>query len=237
MADRTYFYIHPDQIAGDRFYLDSDESHHALHVLRLPVGSEIWLLDGIGTGYQARITNEDGARVAGEILAPYVRLGENTTKLTLALGSIRRERLEWAVEKAVELGVFDIAILFLNRSVHRKINLSRLEAKVMAAAKQCGRSWFPPVKIWSDLSRWLPDISGKKLVCHSGPALRNLLTSKTSSSPITILVGPEGDFTPEELENIHAAGFQSVSLGPRRLRSETAAVTALAIANAMIHNG
>ncbi|NOZ75798.1 MAG: 16S rRNA (uracil(1498)-N(3))-methyltransferase [FCB group bacterium] len=228
--DRHFFHIAPNQIAKKRFFLDEKESHHASHVLRLPLKSEIWLLDGQGTGYRARIGSFNGGRLTGTILETIPNLGELETRLSLAIGSIRRERLEWALEKAVELGVYEIAVIHLNRSVHRHTHLSRLEAKVMAAAKQCGRSWFPPVKVWKDLERWMRDTSGVRLVCHSGPSMGAVLSSMKTLTPMTILVGPEGDFTEEELETIKSNGFQSVSLGSRRLRSETAAIAALALA-------
>ncbi|MFQ6613698.1 MAG: RsmE family RNA methyltransferase [Fidelibacterota bacterium] len=229
--DRHFFHISPQQLERKRFFLDEKESHHASHVLRLPVNSEIWLLDGMGTGYRARISSFNGSRLTGTVLERIPKLGESETRLKLAIGSIRRERLEWAVEKAVELGVYEIAVIHLSRSVYRHANLSRLEMKVISAAKQCGRSWFPPVKVWKTLDRWLEERrNGLKLVCHSGPSMKTVLAGTGDQTPKTILVGPEGDFTGEELEKILARGFQPVSLGPRRLRSETAVVAALALA-------
>jgi len=231
MADRHFFYVVPQHVSLNRFTLTSTESHHALHVLRLAKDSEIWLIDGVGMGYKAKISEIAQSMVSGNIIESIPGLGENRNKITLAIGNIRRERLEWAIEKAVELGVNSVEILNLNRSVQRKVNRQRLETKIVAAAKQCGRSWFPPVTIQDDLTQWLNSSGGTCLVCHSGPQIREVLRSDSvlTETNYTILVGPEGDFTPEEYTQIIQSGFRSVSLGPRRLRSETAAISAISI--------
>lgn len=233
MPDKHFFYVDPQNVDQESFDLDEAESHHLSRVLRIKTGEAIWLLDGNGTGYEGKV-DDISTLVSGTITRVHPRFGEPQRALHLTFGILKKDGLEWMLEKGTEVGVKSFQPLMLERCVKKSINLERCQKIVTAAAKQCGRSMFPKVHEPMSLDDWLeiyqPDyrgalhwtgfqgISGFAIDYHEGP--------------IHVLIGPEGDFTDKELEMISDTDVSLVKMGERRLRSETAAVTA---ASFMIH--
>ena len=237
-TEQHFFQVLPEQINGKTFELEEAESHHLTRVLRLREGATIWLLDGVGNAYQAKVTEFPSGRVRGQILQRYPNYGELKVPLHLGLGLLKRDRMEWAVEKATEAGVKSITPLLLDRCVKRSFRRERLEKVARAAAKQCARSVTPKVHDTVSLNQWLEFCSpGQSLVCLQDAKL-TLSEWYRSTTPHTtdlfILIGPEGDFSPREKDLLVQAQVTAIQLGPRRLRSETAVITALAICNELI---
>jgi 16S rRNA (uracil1498-N3)-methyltransferase len=239
LVERRYFHVLRQNIHANRFILDEEEARHLGQVLRLEVGAEIWLLDGEGTAYHGRVEKIGRKTVEGTIDTRYPGYGEDRRDLHLSIGVLKRERLEWAVEKATELGVRSIQPVLFARCVKRSVNRERLSRIAKAAAKQCGRSLIPEIKPLLPFTSWLAAVQGTAVVGDStakesiGEWLRH---QPETERPISVVIGPEGGFTPEELSSMGDHGLPMVSLGVRRLRSETAAVVALAILNELITN-
>ena len=234
MADEHFFYISPDNISKNCFTLDAEETHHVLNVLRLQVDDEIWLLDGVGIAYRGIIKN-NGQEVSGEIIAESPGFSEPKVKMHLAVGLIKKDRFEWLLEKAVECGALSITPLLLDRCLKKSLNLERSQKIVRTAAKQCGRSRFPKLNEPTSLDNYLNDKSDLT-VCLQSEGETSLTTWQREKSPnkVSVLIGPEGDFSENEMIVIRDNNINIVSLGNRRLRTETAAITAL---NIIEHGG
>ncbi len=234
MADEHFFYISPDNISKNCFTLDAEETHHVLNVLRLQVDDEIWLLDGVGIAYRGIIKN-NGQEVSGEIIAESPGFSEPKVKMHLAVGLIKKDRFEWLLEKAVECGALSITPLLLDRCLKKSLNLERSQKIVRTAAKQCGRSRFPKLNEPTSLDNYLNDKSDLT-VCLQSEGETSLTTWQREKSPnkVSVLIGPEGDFSENEMNVIRDNNINIVSLGNRRLRTETAAITAL---NIIEHGG
>ena len=234
MADEHFFYISPDNISKNCFTLDAEETHHVLNVLRLQVDDEIWLLDGVGIAYRGIIKN-NGQEVSGEIIAESPGFSEPKVKMRLAVGLIKKDRFEWLLEKAVECGALSITPLLLDRCLKKTLNLERSQKIVRTAAKQCGRSRFPKLNEPTSLDNYLNDKSDLT-VCLQSEGETSLTTWQREKSPnkVSVLIGPEGDFSENEMNIIRDNNINIVSLGNRRLRTETAAITAL---NIIEHGG
>jgi len=235
MGDRHYFLVDPAEIRGDLFSLSETETHHLQAVLRMQPGDEVWLIDGIGNAYQARLSDSTNGVARGKIVTVIPEAGELSAELHLGLGLIKRDRLELAIEKAVELGTASITPLILDRSEKRQLKSERIEKIIISATKQCGRSRFTRLGDPVSLVTWLKHCSGHSiLVCHhsgTGTISDWYFSQKTQAPPISVLIGPEGGFSPVELNLLRRFGARFVSLGERRLRSETAAIAALSILN------
>ena len=234
MADEHFFYISPDNISKNCFTLDAEETHHVLNVLRLQVDDEIWLLDGVGIAYRGIIKN-NGQEVSGEIIAESPGFSEPKVEMHLAVGLIKKDRFEWLLEKAVECGALSITPLLLDRCLKKTLNLERSQKIVRTAAKQCGRSRFPKLNEPTSLDNYLNDKSDLT-VCLQSEGETSLTTWQREKSPnkVSVLIGPEGDFSENEMNIIRDNNIKIVSLGNRRLRTETAAITAL---NIIEHGG
>lgn len=239
MAEERYFYIEPGSISDRHFILNRTESHHLTQVLRLPVESKIWLLDGVGNAYRAKINSINRNNIEGEILEEYYSYGESPVQFHLAFGIIKRDRMGLLLEKGTELGVRSFQPLVLDRSIKRNVNLSRGEKIITAAAKQCGRSYFPRLNQPCTLADWLKITSrNNRFFCQPSKteSLSNFFDGLKSDSEICFLIGPEGDFSPRELALLERNRLVALSLGPRRLRSETAGLATLAILNELFQN-
>ena len=216
---------------GNKFYLDKDESNHASRILRLKEKDEICLLDGVGVGYHAVINSIDN-KVSGTIIKTYQGLGENDYTITLAPALIKRDRFELLLEKATELGVTDIQPLSLERSVKKTLNLERCQKIITSSAKQCRRSQFPILYKPLNMKSLLKKTNGLFISAVMGA--KEPLSTLELFNNITIIIGPEGDFTKNEIEQMKNANVLFYHLGERRLRAETAALNSLSILNELL---
>jgi len=222
------FYVNPLNVNGSTFQLDKAESNHATRVLRLKKGDEICLLDGAGIGYHAKIKSIE-KNVSGTIKESIPDLGENKCSVNLASALIKRDRFELMLEKATELGVNEIQPLMLERCVKKTMNFERSQKIVISSAKQCCRSRFPMLHEPIDMKKLLKNSDGQFIsgLMGADKSLSELELDKN----VTVIIGPEGDFTENEIGQMKNAGVLFFNLGGRRLRAETAALNSLAVLN------
>lgn len=226
----TTFFAPPDRIENGRVTLPQDEARHAVRALRHGVGDEIVVVDGAGGRYRVRLTEADKRGAAGEVVEEQREVGEPPYRLTVGLGVLKKAgRFETFAEKAVELGVSRIAPLATERTERQRLKAGRLENILVAAMKQSGRSRRPELSDPQEFADALRSADALRILCHesadSAAALPRVLEA-SSAETITVLVGPEGGFSEGEVAEARAAGWTVASLGPRRLRAETAAIAA-----------
>ena len=158
MPDFRSFFVDPDKIRNNQFILNKKESHHLSNVLRIKAGELIWLTDGVGTTYNGIIENILPEKVTGTIKEVFPKYGEPTCDIFLAIGIIKRARMELAIEKATECGVRTITTVPMERSIKRSINYKRVNNIIISATKQCARSKFPSFMDAKSLQSWLDQL-------------------------------------------------------------------------------
>lgn len=206
-------------------------AHHLLNVLRLPAGAPLIVFNGGGGEYAATVTQVSKRELVLGIGSHQAQQRESLLEVTLAQAVTRSERMDYAIQKAVELGVTAIQPVVTEHSLRldesrAQKKLAHWQAVAQSAAEQCGRDWVPPVQPLCTLADWLPRAKTElKLVLDpDGGKLKSLRPARQ----ITLLVGPEGGLGPEDLLLCAGAAFQRLTLGPRILRTETAGAAALA---------
>ena len=219
---------------GGTCRLDAEESGHCIKVLRHRAGDTIHVIDGAGTRYTCRLTDDNPRGASAVVLESQPGWGAHPYRLTLGCCPTKNnDRFEWFVEKATELGVDVIVPLIGERSERKVYKPERAQRIALSATKQSLKARIPdilePVSVRDFLAQERP---GLKLIayCFEGETPRQGILDVLRGSPesdITVLIGPEGDFSPEEAALALRAGYQPIHLGPSRLRTETAAVTAV----------
>ena len=220
---------------GKRCLITGSAANHLVRVLRLGVGADVTLFDGTGGEYAARIESIKKDSVAVDVGAHAATERESPLAVSLAQGVSRGERMDWVVQKATELGVGRIIPLITARSVVR-LDARQAQRKfqhwkgiAVAACEQCGRNRLPELATPVDLMEFLGgDASDGDLRLLLSPRGRMRLSAVNSSRSIILLIGPEGGLAPQEREAALARDFVEMRLGPRILRTETAAIAALA---------
>lgn len=232
---RTTRVFHPEPLSDDtEFALSAVAARHLGRVLRLKAGDPCTLFDGSGSEWPATLLDATRARTATGIGTER----ESPLTLTLVQGVSRGERMDWTIQKAVELGVVAIVPVFTERG-GVKLAGDRLERRlehwrgvIVAACEQCGRNRLPPIAAPSRFTDWLPMLTGP--ACVLDPAADTGLGGLGRPAPgLTLIAGPEGGLTNAELDAARAAGCTAVRLGPRVLRTETAGIAALAALQAL----
>lgn len=211
------------------------EAHHVAHVLRLGPGDALIVFDGRGTEYAARIERIAKSGVTVKVGEGRTVNRESPLAVTLAQGISSGERMDYTVQKAVELGVHAVQPIAMERSVVRlnaeraAKRLAHWQAVAVAACEQSGRNHVPGVLPVTPLTSWLASSAeGAVRLTLSPTGASTLKELQRPSAPIVLLVGPEGGLSPREQEDAKAAGYTPVRVGPRILRTETAALAALA---------
>ncbi len=220
------FYV-PNFASGP--VLPEEESQHAVKVLRLQVGDEIVVVDGVGGFYKAKIINPHPKHCGFEIIESQFEFGKRNYKLHIAIAPTKNiERLEWFIEKATEIGIDEITPVICRFSERKIVKVDRLEKIIVSAAKQSVKAYIPKLNQLCTLDELLKRYSAsQKIIAHCYDADKRLLqTEIRKSSDILILIGPEGDFSKDEVTTAISYGFIPVSLGKSRLRTETAGVVA-----------
>ena len=229
-----YFYAAPDQVQGSSILLTGEESKHLARVLRKAVGETVFITDGRDRMFEAVIEAVGKESTRCRVVREEERLHEAGVDVTLAVSLLRNPaRFDVLVEKATELGVRRIAPLLCERTVPKKGRSDRLRHIALSAMKQSGRSWLPPVEDAAPFSAFIREAGeALRLLPHEGTAATETLEAaaaqRGAGQTVVIVVGPEGGFTEGELRRAEEAGYRAVSLGERRLRSETAAIAAVA---------
>lgn len=228
MKEQRFFYT-PEPQAG---ILPDDEAVHAVRVLRLTPGEEIYLMDGKGTFYSAVIDEASKKRCTYHITdtSPQPRLWGGHLHLAMA-PTKNIDRTEWFAEKATEIGFDELTFLDCQFSERRMIKDERIEKILVSAMKQSHKPTLPRLNPMTPFDTFINNyITCPKYICHCYsdelPLLRQQLDGQTTGDAL-VLIGPEGDFSIDEVKRAEAAGFVSVSLGKSRLRTETAALVAV----------
>jgi 16S rRNA (uracil1498-N3)-methyltransferase len=234
------FFCVGDLSQGATRDLPEAAAHHAARVLRLTVGDAVTVFNGAGGESDARISSIGKDHVSVRVGPWHSREAEPSVRVVLLQGLSARERMDFTVQKAVELGVAEIFPVEMRRSVMRLAEeraMRRVEHwqnLAVAACEQCGRNRVPEVHPVAALSDWLGThsaVPGERLILSTVAERR--LRELSAPQELLLLAGPEGGFAPEELEIAQACGFTAVRLGPRVLRTETAALAALAAIQAL----
>lgn len=211
------------------FTLNPDESHHAVRVLRLTPGDEIILVNGRGGWYQSRITHPDPKACIVEIICVSNGVGKPNYHLHIGIAPTKQiDRYEWFLEKATEIGISEITPIISEHSERKDVKTDRQMRIVLAAMKQSLNAFHPlihePVSFKNFLKSSIPGVKAIAY-CQTGNKLW-LNEIVQSNDPITILIGPEGDFSDKEIALAIENGYQPITLGSSRLRTETAGVVA-----------
>jgi 16S rRNA (uracil1498-N3)-methyltransferase len=227
--------------AGSTVPLPEDAAHHAVHVLRLRPGDEVTLFHGRGGEYAGRIAAVDRLRVSVDVLAHLPVERESPVALTLVQGVSAGEKMDFTVQKATELGVAAVQPVVCERSTGRLVG-ERAELKrthwrrvAVSACEQCGRNRVPDVRAVLALPDYCrsPEAEGVRLLLSPRSELRLGAAAGRTAGPVTLAAGPEAGFSEAEEAALVQAGFTPVRLGPRVLRTETAAIAALAALQAL----
>ena len=234
MKESRYFYV-PD--AANQTELPPDEAMHALRVLRLKGGDELFLMDGTGCYYRAQVTIAATHHCYYEILETLPQQPQWQGHIHLAIAPTKMlERIEWMLEKATEVGIDEVSFVNCKFSERRVLKTVRLEKIVVSAMKQSHKAWKPVINEMVSFKRFLDEPrQGAQFSAHCYDEiprtylfdeLRQLYQSGTSKE-VTVLVGPEGDFSIDEVQLALQAGYRSVHLGSSRLRTETAGLASI----------
>ena len=213
------------------FELPEDEARHAIKVLRARVGDSFHLIDGKGGFADATIV-EVGKRNCVVDVAEIHHEVETTAKLTMIVSPTKQtDRFEWFLEKAVEIGVDRVIPVWTTRSERKVEKHDRWQKVLMSAMKQSGRSWLPVLESAVSFEEAVEMCEGNLYIAHCMEAIEgsktHLLKALNAGESASIAIGPEGDFTREEVELALDKGALEISLGDSRLRTETAGIVAV----------
>lgn len=231
MKEVRFFYA-PDATTSQE--LPNDEAMHALRVLRLKTGDEMMLMDGIGNYYRAEVTLAHTKHCLYEIKETFPQERQWQGHVHLAIAPTKlMDRMEWMIEKAVEIGVDEISFLNCQFSERRLVKTQRVDKIVVSAMKQSHKAWKTQL---NDIIPFKDFITkpreGRKFIAHCYEEfprtyLYDELCQTVATDDATVLIGPEGDFSIDEVKAAMANGYQSVHLGKSRLRTETAGLSAV----------
>lgn len=231
MKEARYFYV-PG--AAQATELPPEEARHAVSVLRLKAGDEIFLMDGKGSFYQANVTLSATKHCMYDIVKalPQQKTWKGHVHLAIAPTKMM-DRMEWMLEKMTEVGFDEITFLDCRFSERKKLRIDRLEKIVIAAMKQSRKAWKPvvnPIMPFQDFVNQQRKGGLYIAHCYTEIARKDFLNEiqqANGQQDVTILVGPEGDFSIDEVHQALEKGFSSVSLGQNRLRTETAGLVSI----------
>lgn len=217
--------------------LNEEESKHCIRVLRLTTGNKIILIDGKGGWYEAEISDDNPKRCAVTIIKTKTEFGKRNFYLQIAIAPTKNmDRLEWFVEKAVEIGIDEFSIINCKNSERTIVKTERLNKVAIAAIKQSLKAYLPTINEVIDFKKFIAatnSFSGQKFIahCYKDTINSHLKNLYHPGNDALILIGPEGDFSIDEVKLAVDNGFKEISLGESRLRTETAALYACTTIN------
>jgi len=232
------FFIPPDRRAGTIVHFEADQAHQMARVLRLRPGDRVLALDGTGRQYEVALETVD-ATAAGRVVAESVAAGETGARLTFYQSLLKRDKFEWVLQKGTEIGVAAFVPVITRRSLVRDAGvepdkLARWRRIIQEAAEQSGRGALPALRPPVPFATAVGEATGygRALIAWEGETERSLaavLAEPLSRSTVALFIGPEGGFDPVEVEAAVAGGVLPITLGPRVLRTETAALVGAAL--------
>ena len=231
MKEVRFFYA-PD--AATSTELPQEEAMHALRVLRLKAGDEMMLMDGKGSFYRAEVTLAHTHHCCYEIKESLPQQPQWKGRVHLAIAPTKlMDRIEWMTEKAVEIGVDELSFLNCQFSERRVVKVPRIDKIVVSAVKQSRKAWKPAVNEIVSFADFIAQPrEGRKYIAHCYDEIPRTylyeeLQKPSDTDDALVLIGPEGDFSIDEVRKAVASGYQSVHLGESRLRTETAGLAAV----------
>ena len=238
MKEERFFYV-PD--AASQNEMPMDEAMHALRVLRLKGGDEMYLMDGVGCFYRAEVTIAATKRCLYEIHEAFPQEKGWQGRIHIAMAPTKMmDRVEWFAEKATEIGFDELSFMNCKFSERKVMRTVRLDKIVVSAMKQSRKPWKPVVNQMQAFREFITQPrEGLKFIAHCYPEIPREDFFQIISQPenahadsdITVLIGPEGDFSTDEVQAAIEHGYRSISLGRERLRTETAALSAVMMAH------
>ncbi len=237
-----HFFYQPD-LSAEFIYLDEDESKHAIRVLRMTIGEQVEVVDGKGQRVIAEVTKDHPKRCELKIISRKEEASPRAFHLHIAIAPTKSiERIEWFVEKAIEIGIDEISFLQCEHSERTVVKMERMEKVAVSAMKQSQQSRIPILHEMKSFTEFVNETPADIcVIAHCLEGLKKSISAHVTSAPLSlttgpkqksipkylVLIGPEGDFSPEEIKLAIEQGYSPVSLGETRLRTETAAFYAL----------
>jgi 16S rRNA (uracil1498-N3)-methyltransferase len=224
--------FYSNDVQTNTITLHDDEAKHCSQVLRKRIGDTIMVVDGVGNWYETVLAAIDKKTCTLTVIRHTIDTAKHTYKLHIACAPTKNiERFEWFLEKATEIGIDKILPMICQRSERRQIRNDRLEKVILSAMKQSLKAVLPQLSDLQDFQQVIAaaqTFDGQKFIAHCNDDARKipLKTAYTPTQNAFILIGPEGDFSPEEVALAVSCGFMAISLGNARLRTETAAIAA-----------
>lgn len=226
----SYFFV--DGLGAKTIQLDEDTSKHVINVLRMQKGDDLLLTDGKGTKAKAQIVDDNRKRCVVEVLSIETE-DQSQPAVCIAISITKNSsRFEWFLEKATEIGINEIIPLICERTAKEKFRYDRMKGILISAMLQSQQTWLPqlhqPAAFYEVVKTALQQ---QRFIAHCLPEEKRPLNNQliNGSTDQLILIGPEGDFTPNEINTALQNGFAPVALGNTRLRTETAGMVAAAI--------
>ena len=222
------------EIDSESCLLNEEESKHCLRVLRHRKGDEIFLVDGEGGFYKAEIINDNKKNCELKIIVKKAEFGKRNYHLHIAIAPTKNiERFEWFLEKSTEIGIDEITPFICEHSERKEVKIERLNKVLVSAMKQSIKAYLPKLNKQVKFIDFVKkNFTGQKYICscdaEKNSSLKNFYKKQND---VLLLVGPEGDFSKEEINHAEANGFKIITLGESRLRTETAGIVACEIIN------
>jgi 16S rRNA (uracil1498-N3)-methyltransferase len=232
-------YFYTPHIEGNRAVLDEEEAAHCAQVLRMKAGDPIHFVDGKGHWYEGILAESHKKKCVIDIQKSRAEVLPHQVQIHIAIAPTKNmDRMEWFLEKATEIGIHRITPIICQRSERKIIRLDRLEKILVAAMKQSLKATLPILEEAQPFGSWIKNLTIQPQTlayiayCNETERIP-LQTTYEAGKNVILLIGPEGDFHPNEVTVAKAAGFTGVSLGPSRLRTETAGIVGCHILNLM----
>lgn len=223
------FYTPDIDPSHPQYFLSEEESKHCIRVLRLEAGSEVQLIDGRGGLYTAQIQDAHPKRVILKIINVQLDFNKRNHYLHIAIAPTKNiERLEWFLEKATEIGIDEVSLIICQRSERKEVKVERLNKIITSAIKQSIKAYHPVLNEPVSYTHLIAAaFDGQKFIAHCDKGEKaGLGKALNSHGRYLMLIGPEGDFAPAEIDGALQAGYKAITLGESRLRTETAALEA-----------
>jgi 16S rRNA (uracil1498-N3)-methyltransferase len=222
-----FFYEPAIAVSNGHFQLGEETSRHCIQVLRMKIGEQLQFTNGAGALFKARILREDKKK-AVVLIEEELLLPRHFKKIGIAISLLKNpSRFEWFLEKAVEIGVSEIMPLICERTEHTRFRTDRMKQILVSAMLQSQQVWLPVLQEPAPFKNILVSSAyGLKLVAHCEEEQKNNIGQLPPFADAQILIGPEGDFTPQEIRAALSHHFLPVTLGETRLRAETAGIVA-----------
>ena len=217
-------------ISGDTYVLDEKESRHCIRVLRMVKGTQVQLIDGKGTLYEGIISKPDVKECKIALNKVIPDFEKRHYRLHIAISPLKNpERFEWFIEKSVEIGIDEITPIICKNTEKKGVKHERIQNIIVSAMKQSLKASLTLLNEVRSLEDFIHmDFQCKKVIAHCNPEIERKEIGKVylKGEDVVMLIGPEGDFTKDELQSACSAGYKSVHLGSSRLRTETAGIVA-----------